>query len=215
MKINSAGGNVKDVEKEPIPQKSTTRNLILLICFDCLLVSMTIFFAMLYRSFGQAWMLSSYVTFLTVTYHFVMRLMVGQTVSMIYKNREFRMDSLGFRMHSFEPELYRKLKVKKWKANMITAKPEQFDLKKNNLESLLHNMAQAEFVHRVIMVLSFLPLLLIIPYGAPVVFFVTSVLACLIDLQFVIIQRYNRPRVERLVEMTKKRKNNNSFSTDV
>ena len=49
--------------------------------------------------------------------------------------------------------------------------------------------------------LSFVPLVLIIPYGVPAVFILTSVFACLIDLQFVMIQRYNRPRVIRLMEM--------------
>ena len=61
-------------------------------------------------------------------------------------------------------------------------------------------MAQAELAHRVIMVLSFVPLILIIPYGAAGVFITTSVLACLADMQFVIIERYNRPRVLRLIE---------------
>ena len=69
------------------------------------------------------------------------------------------------------------------------------------MDELLHNVAQAELVHRIIMVLSFGPLLLIIPYGVPMVFVVTSIVAALIDLQFVIIQRYNRPRVMKLLKM--------------
>ena len=83
---------------------------------------------------------------------------------------------------------------------MITAKPEQFDIRHISMEMLLHNVAQAELVHRIIMVLSFVPLILIIPYGVPLVFILTSVFACLIDLQFVMMQRYNRPRIIRLME---------------
>ena len=83
---------------------------------------------------------------------------------------------------------------------MITAKPEQFDIRHISMEMLLHNVAQVELVHRIIMVLSFVPLVLIIPYGVPWVFILTSVFACLIDLQFVMIQRYNRPRIIRLME---------------
>ena len=75
------------------------------------------------------------------------------------------------------------------------------DLRENSMDELLHNVAQAELVHRIIMVLSFGPLLLIIPYGVPSVFIVTSIVAALIDLQFVIIQRYNRPRVIKLLKM--------------
>lgn len=82
---------------------------------------------------------------------------------------------------------------------MITARPEQFDLSVNSMDDLLHNMAQAELVHRIIMVLSFVPIILIIPYGAPMIFIVTSMFASLFDLQFVMIQRYNRPRVMRIM----------------
>ena len=66
-------------------------------------------------------------------------------------------------------------------------------------------MTQAEVVHEVIMVLSFAPLMLIPRYGAAVVFSVTSVLACLVDGLFVMIQRFNRPRVLRLKEKAEKR----------
>lgn len=125
---------------------------------------------------------------------------MGKAVSSIYKNREFRVDSFGFRIRSYEPRLYQILHVKKWKTKVITASPDQFDLRKISPRELLHSVLQAELVHRVIMVLSFLPLLLIIPYGVPLVFILTSVLACLFDLIFVMIQRYNRPRVIRLVE---------------
>lgn len=180
--------------------RKTSRTIIRLICFNALLVALTILFALLYRSFRQDWMLSVYVTMLTISYHFLMRLMVGQVVTMRYRNRQFRLDSIGFRIHPWEAKLYKILRVKKWKANMITAKPEQFDIRHISMETLLHNVAQAELVHRIIMVLSFVPLVLIIPYGVPLVFILTSVFACLIDLQFVMMQRYNRPRIIRLME---------------
>lgn len=180
--------------------RKSSENIVLMICIDMLLVAMTVFFGILYHSFGQGWMLSAYVTFLTISYHFVMRLIVGQLVTVRYRNRKFNLNSPGFRLYPFESELYKKLKVKKWKANVITAKPEQFDISKNSMESLLHHIAQAELVHRIIMVLSFAPLVLIIPYGSPIIFIMTSIFSCLIDLQFVIIQRYNRPRVIKLME---------------
>lgn len=178
----------------------TSRTIIRLICLNALLVALTILFALLYHSFQQDWMLSVYVTMLTISYHFLMRLMVGQVITVRYRNRQFRLDSIGFRIHPWEAKLYEILKVKKWKTNMITAKPEQFDIRHISMETLLHNVAQAELVHRIIMVLSFVPLVLIIPYGVPWVFILTSVFACLIDLQFVMMQRYNRPRIIRLME---------------
>lgn len=112
-------------------------------------------------------------------------------------------------MYKFEPELYKRLKVKKWKKNIITAKPEQFDIGTNSMEAILHNIAQAELVHRIIMLLSFVALILIVPYGTPIIFIMTSIFACLIDLQFVIVQRYNRPRVIKLIETVRNNEQNN------
>lgn len=193
-------GRVGDSMKQAISRR-TAKNIAILIGMNLVFITLTIVFAVLNYMYDEDWMLSAYVTFLTISYHFSMRLIVGEVVTVFYRNREFNLDSAGFRIHRFEKELYRRLNVKKWKLHMITAKPEQFDLRENSMDDLLHNMAQAELVHQIIMVLSFVPLLLIIPYGVPMVFIVTSIAAALIDLQFVIIQRYNRPRVMKLLKM--------------
>ena len=105
---------------------------------------LTVVFAVLHDMYDEGWMLSAYVTFLTISYHFSMRLIVGEVVSVIYRNREFNLNSAGFRIHRFEKDLYRILNVKKWKVHMITAKPEQFDLRENSMDELLHNVGQAE-----------------------------------------------------------------------
>lgn len=181
----------------------TSRNMAIMICVNILMVAITVLFAILCRKYGQEWMLTLYVTFLTISYHFIMRMTVGELITIRYRNRKFNLNSVGFRMYQFEPELYKRLKVKKWKKNIITAKPEQFDISKNGMEGMLHNIARAELVHRIIMVLSFVPLVLIIPYGAPIIFIMTSIFSCLTDLQLVIVQRYNRPRVIKLMETAK------------
>ena len=185
---------------EQAMNRKTAKNIAILIGVNLAFITLTVGFTVLHHIDHQGWMLSAYVTFLTISYHFSMRLIVGEVVSVIYRNREFNLNSAGFRIHRFEKDLYRRLNVKKWKLHMITAKPEQFDLRENSMDELLHNVAQAELVHRIIIVLSFVPLLLIIPYGVPSVFIVTSIAAALVDLQFVIIQRYNRPRVMKLLK---------------
>lgn len=166
----------------------------------------TIAFFVFYYLKGSEWMLTAAVTFLTVFYHFAMRLATGEAVTAIFRGREFPQDRAGFRMFDLEEQLYRALKVKKWKLMVITAKPEQFDLKQVSPEELLHNVMQAELVHRIIMLLSFVPLLFIIPFGEPLVFICTSVFACAFDSIFVIIQRYNRPRVIRYMSAYKRQK---------
>lgn len=170
-----------------------------IISMNIFFIIMTILFYVLWQRFGAGVYQAAYITFLTTSYHFVMRIAVGEIVTAVYSKRRFDYTSVGFRQLKFEPKLYKALRVKKWKRFSITAKPNQFDLEQNSAESLLHNMAQAELGHRIIMVLSFVPLVLIIPYGAPSVFIITSVAACLVDLKYVIIQRYNRPRVIRLI----------------
>lgn len=180
--------------------KKPSKTMVLMLVLDILLIFITAVFALLFRVFGKGWMLSFYVTFLTTAYHFVMRIIVGEAVTILYRRRRFNSNSRFFSIYKFESKLYERLNVKQWKKSIITAKPEQFDLSKNSMEVLLHNIMQAELVHRIIMALSFAPLLLIIPYGAPVIFVTTSVIACFIDLVFVIIQRYNRPRLIKLME---------------
>ncbi len=66
-------------------------------------------------------------------------------------------------------------------------------------------MCQSEIVHAVIILLSFVPLPGTIPFGAFPVFLLTSLAAALTDTVFVIVQRYNRPRVIRLAEMQEKK----------
>lgn len=57
----------------------------------------------------------------------------------------------------------------------------------------------AELVHEIIVVLSFVPILASIPFGGLVVFVITSVLAACFDAIFIAIQRYNRPRIVKLI----------------
>ena len=54
------------------------------------------------------------------------------------------------------------------------------------------------------MVCSFLPLLMVPLFGEFWVFFITSLLSALFDSLFVIAQRYNRPRMERLAHKRQK-----------
>lgn len=183
--------------------KSKRKNILVITLITVLSVAVTVGSGILYALYGADYMLTVFVTFLTVSYHFLMRLAVGQAVTAVYKNRDFNVGSRIFRIHKFEEPLYKFLKIKKRKKNAITAKPEQFDIKTNSLESLLHNSMQAELGHKINMVLSFVPLLLIIPFGAAWVFVLTSFFSCIADLHYVIIQRFNRPRIIKLIQRKK------------
>ena len=159
---------------------------------------LTILFVMLWATgFYQAMPLA--ITFGTCFYHFAMRLLVGQIIHRKMQNKaEYR--KAWYQLRPFEQKLYRLLKVKSWKGKMPTYDPGVFNPRMHSWEEIAQAMCQAEIVHEVIAVLSFLPLLAAIPFGAFPVFLITSLLAALYDLSFVVIQRFNRPRIIKFIE---------------
>lgn len=145
------------------------------------------------------WALPYAITCGTCLYHFAMRLLVGHVLDLVMGNKaDYR--KRWYQLRPFETRLYKVLKVKKWKGKMPTYDPTCFDPKLHTWDEIAQAMCQAELVHEVILVLSFLPLLGAIPFGSLGVFATTSLLAALYDLSFVIMQRYNRPRIIKLLE---------------
>lgn len=143
------------------------------------------------------WLFSAAITCGTTFYHFGMRLLVGAFVPLLTRNAN--PEHPWFRQRSWEPGLYRRLKVKNWKKDLPTYDPGQFDLKKNSLHQVVRNMCNAELVHEVIVVFSFIPLLFAISFGALSAFLITSVVAALYDSIFIVAQRYNRPKLVRIL----------------
>ena len=147
---------------------------------------------------GSSWAIPWAITFGTCFYHFAMRLGVGHILDQVMGNRA-DYHRAWYHLLPFEERLYRILKVKKWKGNMPTYDPSCFDPKLHSWEEIAQAMCQAEVVHEVIVVLSFMPLLAAIPFGEFWVFLITSLLAACYDLCFIIMQRFNRPRILKLI----------------
>lgn len=146
---------------------------------------------------------SPFVEALTITvgvtlYHFAMRLGVGTAVNLIMKNRADH-KSPWFREKAFEDKLYRALWVRKWKNHIPTYSPDTFDIKQKTLWEIIGATCQAEIVHEIIMLLSLLPMTLIPLLGGAAPLIVTSILSMMIDSAFVVLQRYNRPKLVRLM----------------
>lgn len=158
---------------------------------------LTAVFAGLYFS-GSSWAVSCAITFGTFFYHFAMRLLVGHMINRRMGNQA-DYTKRWYQLCPFEVRLYKKLKVKQWKGNLPTYDPTLFDPKLHSWEEIAQAMCQAEIVHEVIAVLSFLPLFTAISFGSFSVFLFTSVFSALFDLCFVVIQRYNRPRILKLL----------------
>lgn len=144
----------------------------------------------------------------TVLYHFGIRLFVGTVFDRIFKNR-FDFNKFWFKEKAFEAPIYKFLKVKNWKAEMPTANPELFDIKNNGLHNVASAMCQAELIHEINVVLSFVPILATIFFGDFWVFFITSLLSACYDMIFVIMQRFNRPRIIRIANRITEKENKN------
>lgn len=167
---------------------------IISISLICIFVALVV----LYQFVKHDAVLSTTITIGVFAYHFVMRLLVGVVVNAIFKNN-INYNKWWFREKRFEPKLYSILKVKKWKKHMPTYAPDAFDPQKHTLEEIVGATCQSEIVHEIIIILSFLPILLYIPYGTLAVFIITSIIAALFDLIFVIMQRFNRPRLIKII----------------
>ena len=159
--------------------------------------------ALVYMQWESAAVLAVLLTLATTAYHFVMRLTVGFVFDrlpiMDYRARWFR---VGAR----EQQFYERLNVKAWKGKIPTYDPTEFDGRLHSWEEIVGAMCRAELVHETIMVLSFVPMLLAIPFGELWVFACTSVAAACFDGVFVMVQRYNRPRVIRLMGKERNRR---------
>lgn len=139
-------------------------------------------------------------------YHFVMRLSVGTIVNFVMRNNANH-NGAWFREKCFEHRIYKRIRVWKWKKYLPTYSPQTFDIGRKTVKELIGATCQAEIVHEVIMALSLLPIVFIPVLGGGAALIITSVLAMLFDFLFVILQRYNRPKLVRVMERLHTRNN--------
>ncbi len=168
-------------------------------------------------AFAAAWLLSAVllrifdaeifsvlaITFATTFYHFAMRLCVGYGVDRIMGNQA-NPDSRWFRIRQWEPGLYKRLGVRSWKMRLPTYSPANFSPRERTWRQIVMAGCQAEVVHTLIAALSFLPVAAGVWFGAWAIFILTGVFAAGFDLLFVILQRYNRPRLLRMAQKEEK-----------
>ena len=168
--------------------------LMTIISFTALLAS-----AVIYNFAKSQFFFSAAITFGTIFYHLAVRLAVGYLIDAKYHN-QMDYTKKWFAEKSFERKLYKIIQVKKWKNRLPTYNPQDFDLKNRSVTEIVQVSCQAEIVHEVNMPLSFIPVIFSVWFGSVGVFVITSCAAFLFDSFFVIIQRYNRPRLIRLIK---------------
>ncbi len=176
-----------------------TKKTVLSITF--IIFILTVLFSILNIIIGNSVYLTLAITFGTAFYHFAMRLIIGKITG-----HNFNCNSFWFKEKSFEKKLYRAIKVKKWKSKLPSFNPQTYMVNNIPLENIVNTMCRNEVIHEIIAVLSFVPILFSLVFDEALVFIITSVIACIFDLIFVVMQRYNRPRVIKLINRQKKAK---------
>ena len=178
------------MEKKDSPFAAAVKRTALITCVA------TAVLVWLHHVHPTGFLLSAAITAGTTFYHFAMRLVVGAIVPRFIKNP---LAHRWFAETPFESQLYAFLRVKQWKDRMPTYDPAAFSLRTNSLEQIICNSCVSEAVHEVIMLFSFIPILFTFLWGALPVFLITSILSALFDGCFVVMQRYNRPRLLRIL----------------
>lgn len=161
--------------------------LLSLLCFICGSVTGRTIFRTLALAFG------------VLFYHIAMRLVVAHLVKHGYNFK-----NVWFSEKPFEKTLYKKLRVRRWKKRLPSGNPASYSIENRTLFDIVQTTCRNEVIHEVSALFSLLPILLGFRYGAWGAWIVTSVFGSLCDLPFVCMQRYNRPRLVRLLERTQK-----------
>lgn len=170
---------------------------------------LALIFFILYKAYLTTLWFSLTITFATMFYHFAMRLTVGRAVDLITKDG-INTQSRWFCETKLEKKLYKLLQVKKWKHFIPTWKPQNFSLEHNDMKKIIKNMCAAEIIHELIILLGYASLLFSFftpdPKSYIFIFVITAFFAGLCDTFFVILQRYNRPRMVRLYKRSEAEK---------
>jgi len=140
----------------------------------------------------------------TIMYHFWVRIIMGNVSKLFKKHINYK--QWWFKEKSFEKGLYKFLRVKEWKGKALTYNPESFSLKKHSLDEIANTMVKSEVDHWINEVISLSTLLFIIPWGTTWAFVISAIVAMIFDSQFIIIQRYNRPRILKVLEREEEHK---------
>lgn len=162
----------------------------------------SLYYGNYYRSETFLWI--GIVAF-TIMYHFWVRIIMGN-VTKLFKDK-INYNQWWFKERKFEKKLYKFLHVKEWKDKALTYNPETFSIKNHSLEEIANTMAKSEVDHWINELISLTTILFAIPWGAFWVFFISALFAMIFDSQFIIIQRFNRPRIVKLLEREKKNEN--------
>ena len=171
------------------------------ICLITCIICFTLYYGNFYKNGKVLW--TGVVTF-TIMYHFWVRIILGN-VSKLFK-KKINYKQKWFQELKFEKSLYKLLHVKEWKDKAFTYNPRDFSLKDRALEDILNTTAKSEVDHWINEAISVSTMFFGLIWGKPWLFIISAICAMIFDSQFIIIQRYNRPRLAKVVQRENRKK---------
>jgi hypothetical protein len=136
-----------------------------------------------------------------IFYHTFIRLESGDVLNMLRPSFDY--GSRLFRERENETKIYEKMGIRKWKKYLPTYVPGSFDISKRPIRAVIYESCKSETDHIINLVFNFgsvsFCLLTRDPAGNFWFFFLTAVAGGFIETVFIIEQRYNRPRLVKLM----------------
>ena len=167
------------------------------------IVCFTLYYRNIYKNGMLLWI---GITAFTIMYHFWVRIIMGNVSKLFKKHINYK--QWWFKERKFEKRFYEILRVKEWKGKALTYNPESFSLKEHSLEEIANTMTKSEVDHWINEIISLSTLLFAILWGEFWIFLITAIAAMIFDSQFIIIQRYNRPRIMKILDKEDKKLKN-------
>jgi len=144
-----------------------------------------------------------------ILYHFGIRILMGE----ISKLWHISYKHPWFRPRRFEKKLYGFLRVREWRDKVLTFNPDEFLMAKRTLPEIADTMAKAEIDHWINEIISVTAIFFCLLWGMFPIFLITSIAAMLFDAQFILVQRFNRPKIVRLIEAKEKKQQKQTAKT--
>ena len=165
----------------------------------CLCTALTCFILFYGHIVDSTFILGTGVVAIVIVYHFWVRIIMGNVSKLFRKNINYK--QWWFKEHKFEKGLYKLLRVKKWKDKTFTYNPGDFDLKNKSLEEIANIMSKSEVDHWINELISVCSILFALIWpNFLIALIISAICAMIFDSQFIIIQRYNRPRIVKALE---------------
>ena len=165
---------------------------VIILMVVCAAVCFALYYSGLVRHGALLW---TGISAFTIVYHFKGRLIMGEQT----KKWNISYTHPFFRERKFERKLYKLLRVRDWRGKVLTYDPAAFDLKAHTLPEIANTMSKSEVDHWINELISLSTLLFGLIWGETWAFALTAFIAMLFDGQFILVQRYNRPRVVSLI----------------